>query len=299
MDIPANNTFTSEPPDWRQPQPADYLYFFIGIPVALAVLFSMVGIRLTAGMPYLDALGYMILHMLLAWAAVSGGAFLAHYLCRSWRPPVIALCVMGFVISLVPAALSFHWLGDLYAAWYPEFAANRSDNIPSWSLGYVSHFVRFSIPAVPLYLAGIYGYRALRQVDWLGYGSPLISVHTEEPPVQEKSRRIATAGLLQGAGLPDNAELIAVKAEQHYIQIWSDQGKELVRYRFRDVARNLSGCEGDQVHRSWWVNYGHVAGVRKAGRSIELVLENKLTVPVSLANRNTVMKALEGKIESD
>ena len=54
---------------------------------------------------------------------------------------------------------------------------------------------------------------------------------------------------------------------------------------------------GLQVHRSWWVNYRQVRSARKSGRSIELLMENKLTVPVSLANRNTVIKVLEGKVD--
>lgn len=297
MDIPAHSIAVNQPPEWRNANSADYLYFFIGVPVGIAVLFSLVGIRLTVGMPYLGALGYMILHMFLTWWVVSAGAYFVRFLCRSWRPPVSALCIMGFVITVIPATLSFKLLGVMYAGWYPEFAANMPDVAPSWTIEYLSRFVRYSIPALPLYMAGVYGYRALCQVNWLGYPDTEVRQRPEVVAVPETPTLKATAALIEGTSLPADAELIAIKAEQHYIQIWSDQGKDLVRYRFRDLAEALAECDGDQVHRSWWVNYGRVSSASKSGRSIELLLDNKLSVPVSLANRNTVAKALEGKVD--
>ena len=40
----------------------------------------------------------------------------------------------------------------------------------------------------------------------------------------------------------------AIKAEQHYIQIWSDQGSDLVRFKFSDLPVTLADCNGVQVH---------------------------------------------------
>ena len=39
-------------PPWRAPTLRDGLRFFVGIPLMLAFVFSLVGIRLTYGMPY-------------------------------------------------------------------------------------------------------------------------------------------------------------------------------------------------------------------------------------------------------
>jgi len=299
MDIPAEKGFSNVvPPTWRPPERADYLWFFLGIPAGIGLLFSLVGTRLTNGMPYADALVYMVLHMFVAWWVVSLGAFSARIVCRSWRPPVVALCVMGFVISIVPAVITFRTLGEVFAGIYPIFAANRSHQaLPSWSFEYLSHFLRYSIPALPLFLAGVYGFRALRNVDLLGYEADGVSRDVSDLAATLSAEPVAAfpaqVALLEGATLPPDAEVIAIKAEQHYIQIWSSQGKELLRFRFRDVPVRFEKCAGEQVHRSWWVNFGHVRQARKAGRSIELHLSNDLVVPVSLANRNTVLKALE------
>ncbi|MBT8131855.1 MAG: LytTR family transcriptional regulator [Gammaproteobacteria bacterium] len=298
MDIPAENDLVPERPEWREPTRIDYLRFFVGVPVAVGVFFSLVGTRLTTQMPYFAALVYMVLHMFVVWWMVSGAAFALRHWCRSWRPPVFAIVVMAYVSTLVPAALVYQQLGELFGNWYPVFAANRSDVAPSWSLTYLAHFLRFSIPGLPLYLAGIYGYRALQQIDWLGY--PPEPESAAVPAAESKASRSETlplASKLAGTELPADAIVISVKAEQHYIQIWTDQGKELLRYRFKDVRQALKDCDGDQVHRSWWVNFDHMRRVRKSGRSIELEMSHDITVPVSLANRNTVVNALEEKMQ--
>jgi hypothetical protein len=48
-----------EPPAWRKPDWLDGLLFFLGLPVGIAFLFSLVGIRLINGMPYWQGLTYM------------------------------------------------------------------------------------------------------------------------------------------------------------------------------------------------------------------------------------------------
>jgi len=292
------------PPLARAPHWLDYLLFFAGIPTCIAIMFSLVGIRLTNGMPYLDALIYMILHMFTAWWTVSLGAAFIKFSFRSWRPPVLAVCLLGLLVALIPAAFAFQAIGRWYADMYPVFAANRADlALPSWDLAYLLHFIRYSIPVLPLFLAGVYGYRFVTGVDWFGYDNSdrtgAIDVdrsNTDKNAEPEtKPTRQATAGLIDGTRLPASAKLIAIKAEQHYIQIWSDQGNDLVRYRFRDLDKNLRGYKGSQVHRSWWVNLDEVQSYRKAGRKIELVISKDLTVPVSLSYKNAVLDQLDNR----
>ena len=290
----------------REPYWVDHLLFFVGIPVCLAMMFSLVGIRLTNGMPYLDALAYMCLHMFIAWWSVSLGATLIKFIFRSWRPPVLAICLIGLAVALIPAAFAFQAIGRFYAEMYPVFAANRADLAqPAWNLDYLLHFIRYSIPVLPLFLAGVYGYRFVTGVNWFGYDLHDIDAskagHAREASIAEQSApeaiatRHATAGLIEGTRLPASARLIAIKAEQHYIQIWSDQGNDLVRYRFRDLADTLRGYRGTQVHRSWWVNLDEVKSFRQAGRKTELFINPKLIVPVSLSYKNAVLGILDNK----
>jgi DNA-binding LytR/AlgR family response regulator len=142
-------------------------------------------------------------------------------------------------------------------------------------------------------------------VDWFGYATnnayPASETTLKAPQTNGDSEIVkatlqsATAELIKGSKLPADARLIAIKAEQHYIQIWSDQGTDLVRYRFRDLAETLHNCNGNQVHRSWWVNLDDVKSYRQAGRKLELTIDTNLTVPVSLSYKNSVLAILNKK----
>jgi hypothetical protein len=297
------NAFKRPTPVRRPPRPLDYLLYFFGIPVGLAIVFSLVGTRLTYGMPYLDALFYMLVHMFIAWWSVNLGATIIKLSFRSWGPPVIAVCMLGLLLALIPAAFLFQAVGDFYANLHPIFATNRADTvIPNWDIAYLLHFIRYSFPVLPTFLAGVYGYRFATGVDWYGYNrnegyTPNASA---EENLDLSSNRVATlqeatAQLIDGTKLPANARLIAIKAEQHYIKIWSDQGTDMVRYRFRDLAETLQNCKGNQVHRSWWVDLGHVQSYRHTGRKLELNMGADLMIPVSLSYKNSVLAILNSK----
>jgi hypothetical protein len=295
---PDSAGFRSPAPLRRAPRPLDYPLFFIGVPVGLAIVFSLVGTRLTYGMPYFDALIYMMLHMFVAWWSVNLGAAIVKWCFRSWQPPAIAVCILGLLIALIPAAFLFQMMGDFYATLYPVFATNRQDSVvPNWDLPYLVHFIRYSLPVLPTFLAGVYGYRYATGVDWYGYRRqpvPAKNLAEAEPTgSHEEAARQATAKLIAGSKLPPEAHIIAIKAEQHYIKIWSDQGTDLVRYRFRDLSKRLRDCNGNQVHRSWWVDLDSVQSFRQTGRKLELTIGPDLTIPVSQSYKNTVLAILE------
>jgi hypothetical protein len=285
--------YKQQAPFGQKPLGRDYLLFYIGIPVSLGILFSLIGTRLTYGMPYLDALLYMIVHMFIAWWTVNLGAIIIKACFRSWQPPTIVVCVIGLIVAIIPAAFLFQTVGDFFAGIYPVFATNRYDAIqPSWSLEYLLHFVRYSAPVVPTFLAGVYGYRAATGIDWYGYGNTATNIANLTTTTPPGETILATAQLIAGTKLPADARLMAIKAEQHYIHIWSDQGNDMVRYRFSDLADTLRNCHGTQVHRSWWVNTDFVQSHQQNGRKLDLIINDDLMVPVSLSYKNAVLGLL-------
>jgi len=280
----------------RNPSRADVLIFFFGIPVILGFLFALVGTRLIHGLPFMLALTYMILHMFIAWWVVSLGATIIKYIFRNWQPPCFAICVMGYVLAIIPAAFLYQELGEIFASISPVFAENRKDNFaPGWDLAYLLHFVRFSIPALMLFVTAVYGYRMFAGITWFSYQNKVEDNYGDQGASVSSTAATqkAVAGLIDGSKLPADAEILAIKAEQHYIQIWSDQGKDLVRYRFKDLEKTLGACHGVQVHRSWWVNLDQVQTCKNDGRKLELLMRDDLTVPVSLSHKHAVINLLK------
>lgn len=81
------------------------------------------------------------------------------------------------------------------------------------------------------------------------------------------------------AGLGDG--LLAVAAEDHYLRLHTDLGSDLILMRLSDALRELEGCDGLRVHRSWWVARAAVAQAVRDGQRARLILTNGLEVPVS------------------
>lgn len=89
-------------------------------------------------------------------------------------------------------------------------------------------------------------------------------------------------GILFRAGVRDLAEVNAVRAEDHYCRLHLTDGRSpLILARFVDVLGELSGVDGEQVHRGAWVAACGVDGAVREGRAWRLVLANGTRLPVS------------------
>ena len=103
-----------------------------------------------------------------------------------------------------------------------------------------------------------------------------------KPEIPTNSVPSSIPDFIRHSELPLDARVIALKAEEHYVRVWTAQGTDFLRYRFRDAVDDMSGQPGLQVHRSWWVRTDSVREVRKKGRGLQLELVNGLEVPVSV-----------------
>jgi hypothetical protein len=76
------------------------------------------------------------------------------------------------------------------------------------------------------------------------------------------------------------ATLWAISAEDHYLNVQTDQGSELILMRLSDALVELTGRDGVQIHRSHWVAR---AGVSK-NTTNSATLHNGTTLPISRSN---------------
>ena len=88
-----------------------------------------------------------------------------------------------------------------------------------------------------------------------------------------------------------SAELYAVESEDHYLRVHTSTGQELILMRLADAVRELSGVEGLQTHRSWWVAKQGLADVVKGDGKLTLKLKSGAEAPVSRTYLKTVKEA--------
>lgn len=87
------------------------------------------------------------------------------------------------------------------------------------------------------------------------------------------------------------AQILAVASEDHYIRVYTDGGDCLILMRLADAICELDGLEGMRVHRSWWVARAGIAASAREGARITLTLTNGTTTPVSRTYAPAVREA--------
>ena len=90
-----------------------------------------------------------------------------------------------------------------------------------------------------------------------------------------------TAALLARLSAPKRGELHHLRMQDHYIEVHTEKGMEMVLLRFRDALQEVEGVEGMQVHRSHWVARAALDTVERRDGRITLRLVNGARVPVS------------------
>lgn len=82
----------------------------------------------------------------------------------------------------------------------------------------------------------------------------------------------------------DPGAVLYLKMEDHYVRVRTEHGSRLEMGPLARVTAGLSGVEGLQIHRSWWVARRAIAGVERDGRNLRLKLTDGQTAPVSRAS---------------
>ena len=76
-------------------------------------------------------------------------------------------------------------------------------------------------------------------------------------------------------------EIHYIIAADHYLEVYTDKGHDLIRMRMKDAIAILPPKSGMQIHRSYWVAFGMMEKIiSKQGKSF-LCLKNQNSYPVS------------------
>lgn len=85
-----------------------------------------------------------------------------------------------------------------------------------------------------------------------------------------------------------SARIIRLSMQDHYVEVHTDAGSQLILMRMSDAITELDGIEGLQVHRSHWVALDAVTGSKREKGRIYLVTRDGGAVPVSRSHAATV-----------
>ncbi len=135
--------------------------------------------------------------------------------------------------------------------------------------------ISFTITAIYLLLE-----KASQDTNALEFKSSYDAMNTAEH-VSTAIKDLSDTALYQKLSAPlQQADLLALSAEDHYIKVHTSGGSTLILMRLSDAIIELEPF-GLKVHRSWWVARAAVAKQEKMAGKILLTLNNGTQVPVS------------------
>ncbi len=87
--------------------------------------------------------------------------------------------------------------------------------------------------------------------------------------------------LFRRFGDPKANSISRVTVRDHYVDVYTNRGKETLLLRFSDALAELDGWPGQRVHRSHWVADSAVRAFRKENGRAFVVLRDGSEIPVS------------------
>ncbi len=185
----------------------------------------------------------------------------------SGRLPAIVCVLGGGLVASVPGTLLIVAIQLLFAGTVPESVGTGELFLSNALIHLVLGLIVWGTIELPMRQAGGAPFSEPPAAEWAD-GDP--GGGTAAPPP-----------LLERLPAARRGRLLHLQMRDHYVEIHTDRGSELVLMRFGDALRELGGTEGMQVHRSHWIARAAVRKiVRRAGRTAAF-LENGAEVPVS------------------
>ena len=97
--------------------------------------------------------------------------------------------------------------------------------------------------------------------------------------------------ILKRLGPSAGGVLIRMAMRDHYVEVYTETGQEMVHMRFSDALLEVPDSFGRQVHRSHWVNVSEIKGVERENGKVSLRMSDGALVPVA-RSRKAELKSL-------
>ena len=87
--------------------------------------------------------------------------------------------------------------------------------------------------------------------------------------------------LLERVAPEKRGRLIAMIAQDHYVEVVTDRGSDLLLMRLGDAVAQTDPADSMRIHRSAWVTRDAVVATERVGRALKVHLEDGRVLPVS------------------
>lgn len=185
-----------------------------------------------------------------------------HTLARMMIGSLVAALPIGFALGAIDFAFVGHWTG----------------------MGDGFHRALFALPLCALFCLLTYT-ATHRQIAEASAPPALVPAPTASPTSEPE--------ILARLKPQNRGPLLRLSVEDHYTDVVTSRGHELILLRFADALKELGLTRGLQVHRSHWVADAHVETLRRDGGKLVLIMKDGTEIPVS----RTYMDAVRSRFD--
>lgn len=255
------------------------LAFYLLVPLALGAYGAINNWQLIESIGPFWAIAFYLGHAFPPWFSTCLLTSLAMHLLQPWKPRPLIILLSGHTISCLITLPYISWLIGAFASQWPESGLE----VQPTSLLAASYWA-YWLRAGAVWLGTNYLFDRLLglpryRYDAISPGAARDAAESDAAVAASSGNRPAFLERVPAAvSLP---EVIAVKAEQHYIRVITPTRSYLVLHRFSDALCELPSNDGLQLHRSWWVRRDAIRRVRQNSRKMSVILQTGEEIPVS------------------
>jgi hypothetical protein len=248
---------------------------------------------------YTGSLLFYAGHAFIPWWTTCLLTYLCFRLLARWRPRQLLILALGTVMACVIVLPYSVWLTETFAqGWLPGDATGElsslhiHDEIGFWSFTLRASIMWIGVNVIFDRFLGLPRYRydnvVIARRDSGGAAGQAEAQIGGGQAESASPARPAPVFLRRLPADVKEADVIALKAEQHYVKVFTVERNFMTLYRFSDAVAEMDPDAGQQVHRSYWVRTAAIKKIRRAAKKFELELSNEMKVPVSAPNSGLI-----------
>ncbi len=225
--------------------------FYLLVPLVLGGYGAINNWRLIESIGSLWAVAFYLGHAFPPWFSTCLLTSLAMHLLQPWSPRPIVIMLAGHSMACLITLPYISWLISTFTTHWPD-SGMEAQSTSLLAVNYWGYWLR----AGTVWLATNFVFDRFLDLPRYRYDTVPRSAMHEPASVDSALHAPATgrpAFLERIPAAVALSDVIAVKAEQHYIKIVTATRNYLVLHRFSDALCELPSSDGLQIHRSWWV----------------------------------------------
>ena len=221
-------------------------------------------------------LGYWLALHAMAWSIAIVFSIVAEILLRGQIASMFARMMIGSVAAALPIGFGIALIDFAFFGTWPTVAGSLHQSIGSIPL--CALFCILSYMTMHRQIAIAAGGADLAEAKTISASAPEIRPGIPQPPILSRLK-------------PENrGALIRLTVRDHYTEVVTARGRELILLRFSDALMEIGNTEGIRLHRSHWVAADHVAGLKRDNGKLFVVARDGMEMPVSRSYAEAVRR---------